>query len=278
MKKWHLIIDVEKCEDCNNCFLACKDEHVGNDWPGYTLAQPLHGQRWMNIERRERGQYPLIDAAYRPTPCMQCSNPPCVKAGKGSISQRPDGIVQIDPVKAKGLKEVVKACPYNAIYWNEELQVPQKCTFCAHLLDEGWKQPRCVQACPTGALRAEQVEESLLNDLIESQQLEVLHPEWGTHPAVYYKNLYRFNKCFLAGSVARMHNGAEDCVQGARVKLFRDSQQLCETETDAFGDFKIDRLEENSGKYRLEIEFEGSSKRIEDIEFQASLNLGVINL
>jgi Fe-S-cluster-containing dehydrogenase component len=28
MKKWNLIIDIEKCEDCNNCFLACKDEHV----------------------------------------------------------------------------------------------------------------------------------------------------------------------------------------------------------------------------------------------------------
>ncbi|WP_211289551.1 hypothetical protein [Sporomusa silvacetica] len=34
MKKWHLIIDVEKCEDCNNCHMACKDEHVGNEWPG----------------------------------------------------------------------------------------------------------------------------------------------------------------------------------------------------------------------------------------------------
>ena len=40
MKKWHLMIDVEKCEDCNNCFLACKDEHVENDWTGYSVAQP----------------------------------------------------------------------------------------------------------------------------------------------------------------------------------------------------------------------------------------------
>ena len=42
MKKWNLIIDVEKCEDCNNCFLACKDEHMYNDWPGYALPQPRH--------------------------------------------------------------------------------------------------------------------------------------------------------------------------------------------------------------------------------------------
>ena len=98
MKKWHMIIDVEKCEDCNNCFLACKDEYVDNDWPGYSASQPRHGHRWMNIMRKERGQYPIIDVAYLPVPCMHCDNAPCVKAAKdGAIYQRADGIVIIDP-------------------------------------------------------------------------------------------------------------------------------------------------------------------------------------
>ena len=57
MKQRYISIDVAKCHDCNNCFMACKDEHCGNDWPGYTAAQPRHGHRWMNIERRERGVY-----------------------------------------------------------------------------------------------------------------------------------------------------------------------------------------------------------------------------
>ena len=35
MKSWHVIIDVANCEDCNNCLLACKDEHLDNAWPGY---------------------------------------------------------------------------------------------------------------------------------------------------------------------------------------------------------------------------------------------------
>ena len=57
MKQWYKVIDVALCHDCNNCFMADKDEFVGNDWPGYTAAQPRHGHRWVDILRRERGQY-----------------------------------------------------------------------------------------------------------------------------------------------------------------------------------------------------------------------------
>jgi len=76
MKTWRFLIDVAKCWDCNNCTITCKDEHDGNDWPGYTQAQPRHGHRWMDVVRTERGQYPLVDVAYRPTPCMQCADAP----------------------------------------------------------------------------------------------------------------------------------------------------------------------------------------------------------
>ncbi len=58
--------------------------------------------------------------------------------------RRDDGIVIVDPEKAAGRKDLVSSCPYRRIYWNEEQQVAQKCTMCAHLLDQGWKEPRCV--------------------------------------------------------------------------------------------------------------------------------------
>jgi Fe-S-cluster-containing dehydrogenase component len=72
---------------------------------------------------------------------------------KGAVSQREDGLVVIDPTLAVGHPEIVSSCPYGAIYWDDELEFPQKCTGCAHLLDKGWKEPRCVDACPTGALQ-----------------------------------------------------------------------------------------------------------------------------
>ena len=118
---WGMIIDVARCHDCNNCFLACKDEFVDNDWLPYSKSQPDRGQRWMNILRRERGGYPLVVVAYLAKPCQHCINPPCLKAARnGAVNIRQDGIVLIDVDKAAGQKQLVEACPYGTIWWNEE--------------------------------------------------------------------------------------------------------------------------------------------------------------
>lgn len=277
MKKWHLIIDVERCENCNNCFLACKDEHVGNNWAGYSAAQPNHGQKWISINGNERGQYPFIDVAYLPLMCMQCDNAPCIKAAKdGAIYQRPDGIVIIDPVKAKGQKKVASACHYGVISWNEELELPQKCTLCAHLLDDGWTQPRCVQSCPTGALRICHVTDTEMLKTIKAERLEIYQPEHKTRPRVYYKNLYRFTRCFIGGSLAVRINGKDECAEGATVTLLSAAdKKIGECTTDNYGDFKFDNLEENSGRYRLEIAHQGYDPKTIKVELRKSVNIGV---
>ena len=61
MKKWNLIIDVDNCTNCNMCTLASKDEHVGNAFPGYSAEMPKRGAEWIKIEKKERGQTPMID-------------------------------------------------------------------------------------------------------------------------------------------------------------------------------------------------------------------------
>lgn len=274
-----MIIDVEKCEDCNNCFLACKDEHVGNDWKGYSLSQPLHGHRWMNIMRKERGQCPMIDVAYLPIPCMHCDRAPCIEAAKGGAAyKREDGIVIIDPEKARGQQAILQACPYNAIWWNEEKNVPQKCTFCAHLLDNGWKEPRCVQACPTGALKVLKVDETATNHVTETEGLDILKPELNTQPRVHYKNLFRYTKCFVAGSVALEKNGLTECAEGAKVLLIKDKNMIDEAVTDNYGDFKLDRLDEESGIYELEIQYEDYERKRLEVELKLSVSLGTIFL
>ncbi len=124
---------------------------------------------------------------YIPQPCMQCDDPPCVKASTGgAMYKRPDGIVIIDPVKSKGQKQVVAACPYGRIYWNDQLQIPQKCTLCAHRLDLGL-QPACVNACPTQIMTV--ADETTLASTISTMKATVLNPEFGTVPKVYYAGL-----------------------------------------------------------------------------------------
>ncbi len=274
MTKWNLIIDIEKCEDCNNCFLACKDEHVGNEWPGYTDSQPRHGHRWINILRKERGQFPLVDVAYRPTPCMHCDDAPCIAAAEGqAIFKRDDGIVLMDPQKAKGQKELMKSCPYGAIWWNEEKNVPQKCTLCAHLLDAGWKQPRCVQVCPTGALEIVRADDSAMQEQIKNQGLEILSPDQQTKPRVYYKNLHRYACCFIAGSVVVNTDDMSNCAHGATVVLSKNDTAVAKTTTDNFGDFKFEKIEPDSGTYRLDIGYREFETKTITVELTGSVSL-----
>lgn len=249
MKKWNLVIDVAKCENCNCCFLATKDEHVGNDFPGYAAAQPLHGHNWIDIKRKVRGGGPMVEANYMPTTCNQCDNAPCVKAGAGAVTKREDGIVIIDPVKAKGRRDLVKACPYGAIWWNDELDIPQKGIFEAHLLDQGWKQTRGSHACPTGAMTTVQATDDEMAGRVREQKLEVLKPELGTKPRVWYRNLHLMTKCFVGGSVVAEIGGVTECVEGAQVELEKDGKVVAQTRTDAFGDFKFDGLDPESGAY-----------------------------
>jgi len=276
MKSWHLIVDVAKCEDCNNCLLACKDEHVGNDWPGYARPQPRHGHRWIDVAHREHGRFPHVEIAYRPTPCQHCAEAPCVAAGGGAVYRRPDGIVIIDTAKSGGREDIVAACPYGAIYWNAEDSVPQKCTLCAHLLDGGWAKPRCVQACPTGALRAEYLSGKELASLVAAERLEVLHPAFGTRPTVYYKNLYRFEKCFIAGSLAVAAGGTLDCAEGVEVTLHKGAELVATTVSNAFGDFKFDGLPADGGVYIVTAVREDGEKKALTVELTDSISLGTI--
>jgi len=277
MNKWNMIIDVAECTNCNLCTLAAMDEYVGNTFPGYSAPMPKHGHKWINILQKERGQASMIDIAYVPTMCNHCDNAPCVAKGGGAITKRDDGIVLIDPVKAKGRKDLVDACPYGHIWWNDELQLPQGWTFDAHLLDQGWRQTRGQQSCPTGAMRAVCVSDGEMASLVAEQRLEVMKPELGTKPRIYYKNLWRFSTCFISGSVSAQADGVVDCVEDATVRLLKDDAVIAEGVTDNYGDFKFDRLEENSGEHIVEILSKRGKKTV-TVQLGASVNLGEIRL
>ena len=229
MKKWNLIVDVAKCTNCNLCTLANQDEHVGNEFEGYSAPMPRHEHLWIDIRGRERGHGPLMDVVFVPVMCQHCDDAPCIAAAEnGAVTKRPDGIVLIDPVKAKGQRAIADACPYNAVRWNEELQLPQHWFFDAHLLDAGWVEPRCTQVCATSALKAVHVTDEEMAGIRSREGLEDLMPEANTKPRVHYKNLRRFTHEFIGGTLINTVDGVTDCVAGAAVKLERDGSVVGE--------------------------------------------------
>ena len=279
MTQWNLIIDVAKCENCNNCVLANKDEYVGNNFPGYSAPQSLHGPSTLRITRHVRGSGHMVDVSYVPRLCNHCDDAPCMKAaGPDVIRRRADGIVIIDPVASKGRKDLVDACPYGAIVWNEEQQVPQNWTFDAHLLDSGWTDPRCAHSCPTEAIKAVKADDAEMSRLIDDQKLEILSPEWGTKPRVHYKNLYRATGYFIGGGIVGKTDGAMECIQGAEVALLFENQAVATAQTDAFGDFKFDALTRAAGQYTVQISHGDFARKTVSAQAGSSVFLGEIEL
>lgn len=304
MTRYGMLVDVTKCNGCHSCFLACKDEYCGNAHPGYSAPQPMTGHYWMRIAITERGRFPKVKVDYTAIPCLHCDDPACVAAAeragvKGAIYKRKDGIVLIDPKKAKGKKELVAGCPYRVIYWNEEEQLPQKCTLCAHLLDDGWKQPRCVEACPTEALLFGDLDDpksELAKALAAAKgKVEVLHPEYKLDEKVRYVGL---PKAFVAGAV--VFGDKDECAAGVKVTLepaagggkaagarakatgpgagaagagagLAAAKQT--TETDAFGDFEFEGLPANTS-YKIKITAAGYQPWEAEVRTGASVYLG----
>ena len=225
MGKKVFLIDVDYCNGCHNCQVACKDEHCKTKWLPYAEEQPMTGQFWCKVEEKTRGSVPKVKLSY--IPHMDAQDDALAQAAGDYLMKRDDGLVVIDPAKAKGRKDLAE---YDGVFWNEELQIPQACTGCAHLLDDGWNVPRCVDACATGALKFGD-EDDFAEQLADATRLtQTSH--------VYYLN---YPKRFVAGEV--YDEDADEVLIGCTVELLRDGEVVAKTESDEFGDWWFKQVE-----------------------------------
>ena len=138
---------------------------------------------------------------------------------------------------------------------NENLNIAQKCTGCAHLLDSRLDASPAVwtpaRPWPSGSWRRPRRRSS-------SQGAELLHPE-EQKPRVYYLNV---PKKFIAGTL--YDPKAKEVVIGAALTL-RSNGATWTTTTDGFGDFWFQNLD--VGVYDLEIAAAGfAPKRYDAID------------
>ena len=221
MKKF--LFDASLCNGCYGCQFTCKDEHCGNDWSPYAAKQPVSGQFWCKLEQEERGKVPEVKVDYKPF--IGAQNSKIREYAPEALMDRDDGLIVLDTEKAKGRKDI--ADKFEGVYWNEELQLPQGCTGCAHLLDDGWTVPRCVDICATGALNFVD-EEDIPENAVPSFE----------GSSVYIMN---YPKRWIYGCF--VDRNINEVLIGATAKLLDASgAEVATLKTDEFGEFRFKEL------------------------------------
>ncbi|MCD7852835.1 MAG: hypothetical protein LUG15_02480 [Oscillospiraceae bacterium] len=283
-KKYRLVIDITRCDGCGSCMLSVKDEYVFNNYPGYAAEQPCDGVNWLWLKEVEQGHGTKLKMDYIPIlfPHNRNLNPADIPgAPEGAVRVREDGLVIIDPEKAKGCKAIYdyfeKVAP-GTVFWNEELQLPQTYILDAHRLDQGDKLPRCVEDCPTQAMHWGDLNdpESEVSKFIAEHPDEIEDYFSTENGEDYVVRYYKLPKPFIAGEV--MLCDSPDCVKGAKVTIqCEQCNWKQETETDFFGDFEFKYLKQGR-TFTVTAEYPGYKAKSVTVMVDEAKNLGEIVL
>lgn len=219
-KRYAMVVDLRKCIGCQACTVGCSIEN-----------QAPIGQFRTTVKQYE---VTLDDGSTAtkqtkiftlPRLCNHCENPPCVAVCPVQATfQREDGIVMVDNKRCVACAYCVQACPYDARFINEETLTADKCTFCAHRLEQGLL-PACVETCVGGARVIGDIKDpnSEISRLLAEHKddIKVLKPEEGTNPHVFYIGLAaEFTSHIGSGNVdarAAIYDPAEVHNKGANL-------------------------------------------------------------
>jgi len=141
-----VLVDLDKCSGCGKCVEACKTRNGTI----YELKQKtfspseLTGTTWLSLKRYKHAAIP-----YR---CFHCYSAVCALVCPVDAHFVTDyGAVVINQNKCIGCGRCATVCCYNTPRLGLDRRY-KKCDLCVDRITQG-KQPACVEACPTGALR-----------------------------------------------------------------------------------------------------------------------------
>lgn len=191
-KRYAMVIDLRRCIGCDACMVACKAEFdvplgVFRTWVPYKVV----------------GTYPNVKKQFLPRLCNHCDDPPCVRSCpvEATFKVEDGGFVLQRYERCIGCKACIASCPYNARFmlpkhrtYTDITSVVDKCTFCHHRVTQGLV-PACVQTCIGRSRVFGDVNDpkSEVSYLISHLPTQVLRPEQGTKPHVFYIGADRNN-------------------------------------------------------------------------------------
>lgn len=208
-------INISRCKGYRDCVQACVQENnQGRDSQVQYIRVLQMDKGDSNLENSEHyydpAEVPVEGKYYLPVQCMQCDDPPCVKACPVEATwMEPDGIVVVDYDWCIGCRYCMTACPYWARHFNwtepeipaEEMNpdthylgnrprpkgVVEKCHFCIQRTRKG-RQPACMEACPTGARIFGNLldADSEIRYVLANKQVFRLKEDLGTEPKFWY--------------------------------------------------------------------------------------------
>jgi Fe-S-cluster-containing dehydrogenase component len=145
-----ILADPSRCVGCQRCELACTEFNDGRAQPSLSRIKI---DRSMNFgpEGPSGGSHHGTwgDGLVVQAVCRQCPHPvPCATAcpQDAIVADARTGARVVDAKKCVGCRLCQRACPWGMMTFDEERQKASKCFLC-----DG--RPKCVEACPSGALR-----------------------------------------------------------------------------------------------------------------------------
>ena len=225
--RYGMSIDIDKCNGCGACMLACAVEN--NIPPVPEAANDRKGITWIRVYKvNNHRAYPARRTVFVPVLCQQCGHDaPCAHVcPQQAVDVDPaTGIVGQMPERCLGCRYCMVACPYHARYFNwwdpkwppgmEKTLNPdvaprmrgvvEKCSFChgrrhaaqqkaaaagRREIDGDDYVPACVEACPTGALRFGDLNDASTEVAQDAQRPESfrLLEKLGTEPKIHYRS------------------------------------------------------------------------------------------
>jgi Fe-S-cluster-containing hydrogenase component 2 len=131
-RQLYIRTNFDRCTGCSICQLACGMHHLG----GYNPHRAL-----LKIKHLKENLY------HFPTVCNQCANAYCANVCPVEAIRRDpqSGALVVDQDTCVGCDLCHRYCPIGMVTVDPELKKALKCDLCGG-------DPRCVAACPTGAL------------------------------------------------------------------------------------------------------------------------------